>query len=79
MKKDLIVKFILLIKRIWRNAKKPAVRIRSTTRLSLVADKTKNNNARPFLSFKTTHEIKLLYLIFGLLIALKLLCKLLFD
>ncbi len=79
MKKDLLVKIIRKARFIWREAKKPVLRIDTEGDLTLLPCKKCGEEAgKPKLSFKIDLELTLVYILLAL-IAIRAFIGLLFD
>lgn len=65
MKNDLILKAIKRAKFIWREAKKPVMRIRSSGKVMLLPEKNESEEGKPKLTYNAELDFTLVYLLLG--------------
>ncbi|MBQ8208695.1 MAG: hypothetical protein IJZ89_08180 [Clostridia bacterium] len=74
MEKDLILKLIQTAKFIWREAKKPILRMRIAGKMTLLPSRASEEMGQPKASCKAAFDLTLVYLLLGLL-AVRCICR----
>ena len=67
MKKDLILRTIQISKFIWREAKKPVIRIKKVGKIALLPWKGSAESGQPKLSYRISLDLTLVYVLLGAL------------
>lgn len=67
MKKDIIVRGIRASRFIWREAKKPVLRIKNAGRMTILPSKECEESGQPRFTFNLELELTLVYILLGIL------------